>query len=305
MTDISDFFVEPESDETKVFEEIKNTKTELSTNLSTVLVATSSSEPAKVDDISDFLSDECEENQKVEEIKKVVEQKMTVGDQIQNQIDISMEILKEIRTVYPYSIISGGAPRDWYMGNLSKDTDIYILQTQNNQVSIEKLEEIINLKIADKKESNDSLKVNNNYDIFINELKDFRKETVAVRTVLKTTYKDHNFDLIVMHTNIPDNKLDIHKTHDYMCSTFDFGLCMISYDGQFIISDKFMSDYQNKFLTIYLENMVSPHILFHVMKKHLPKMCRKFPEYQVKLEMNDKFKAIFERSYMSYYKLIK
>ena len=42
------------------------------------------------------------------------------------QKTIAQNVLSKIETIDPYCIIAGGAPRDWYFGNLASDIDIFI-----------------------------------------------------------------------------------------------------------------------------------------------------------------------------------
>jgi len=50
---------------------------------------------------------------------------MTVEDQKR----IAKDIMDKVKIIDPYAILAGGAPRDWYFGNLCNDLDIYYYST--------------------------------------------------------------------------------------------------------------------------------------------------------------------------------
>lgn len=47
---------------------------------------------------------------------------------IEAQKLLANELIRKLRAFDPYTILAGGAPRDWYYGNLTTDLDIYVYQ---------------------------------------------------------------------------------------------------------------------------------------------------------------------------------
>lgn len=56
---------------------------------------------------------------------------VTMGD-ISKQKETALKVLECIRYFDPTAIVAGGAPRDWYLGNLAKDIDIYFFFRENS-----------------------------------------------------------------------------------------------------------------------------------------------------------------------------
>lgn len=52
---------------------------------------------------------------------------------IESQMKVADEVINKLRTVDPYCIVAGGAPRDWYFGNPANDIDVYIWQQHDTQ----------------------------------------------------------------------------------------------------------------------------------------------------------------------------
>lgn len=45
---------------------------------------------------------------------------------IEHQKSVALKILRKLETFDPTCILAGGAPRDWYFGNLATDLDFYV-----------------------------------------------------------------------------------------------------------------------------------------------------------------------------------
>lgn len=48
---------------------------------------------------------------------------------IEQQKKVAQEIYKKLKIIDPYALLAGGAPRDWYFGNLANDLDFYFFST--------------------------------------------------------------------------------------------------------------------------------------------------------------------------------
>ena len=49
---------------------------------------------------------------------------------LENQMQIAKEISDKLKACDPYAVLAGGAPRDWYFGNVAKDLDFYVHLTE-------------------------------------------------------------------------------------------------------------------------------------------------------------------------------
>jgi hypothetical protein len=48
---------------------------------------------------------------------------------IKEQQEIANSVMSRLKIVDPYSLLAGGAPRDWYFGNPANDLDFYFVST--------------------------------------------------------------------------------------------------------------------------------------------------------------------------------
>lgn len=51
---------------------------------------------------------------------------MTSQARIAYQKEVAIDLLKQLELLYPYTILAGGAPRDWYVGRAAKDLDFFL-----------------------------------------------------------------------------------------------------------------------------------------------------------------------------------
>lgn len=54
---------------------------------------------------------------------------------IEKQMKVADEVINKLRAVDPFCIVAGGAPRDWYFGNIANDIDVYIWQQHDTKHS--------------------------------------------------------------------------------------------------------------------------------------------------------------------------
>lgn len=55
----------------------------------------------------------------------------TIAEQIEHQKFVADTILYKLFPIDPYCICAGGAPRDWYLGKVASDLDIFIYTAPN------------------------------------------------------------------------------------------------------------------------------------------------------------------------------
>lgn len=55
---------------------------------------------------------------------------------IEEQKVVSDKILEKMFSIDPFSIVAGGAPRDWHFGNIAADIDLFFYVQPNTQIGI-------------------------------------------------------------------------------------------------------------------------------------------------------------------------
>lgn len=76
---------------------------------------------------------------------------------IDQQKKVAQEIYKKLKIIDPYAILAGGAPRDWYFGNLANDLDFYFFSTGVTVSSVvNQLSSIMGVKVDAVKYDEDS-----------------------------------------------------------------------------------------------------------------------------------------------------
>lgn len=67
---------------------------------------------------------------------------------IEQQKKVAQEVYKKLKIIDPYALLAGGAPRDWYFGNLANDLDFYFFSTGVTVASVEsQLSTIMGVKV--------------------------------------------------------------------------------------------------------------------------------------------------------------
>lgn len=76
---------------------------------------------------------------------------------IEQQKKVAQEIYKKLKIIDPYALLAGGAPRDWYFGNLANDLDFYFFSTGGTVSSVEnQLSSIMGVEVNAVKYDEDS-----------------------------------------------------------------------------------------------------------------------------------------------------
>lgn len=75
----------------------------------------------------------------------------------EQQKKVAQEIYKKLKIIDPYALLAGGAPRDWYFGNLANDLDFYFFSTGVTVSSVvNQLSSIMGVKVNAVKYDEDS-----------------------------------------------------------------------------------------------------------------------------------------------------
>lgn len=76
---------------------------------------------------------------------------------IEQQKKVAQDIYKKLKIIDPYSLLAGGALRDWYFGNLANDLDFYFFSTGVAVASVvNQLSSIMGVKVDAVKYDEDS-----------------------------------------------------------------------------------------------------------------------------------------------------
>lgn len=245
------------------------------------------------EDYNDYIVDECLENEKNEKIDNILTPEISI---IEKQKAIALELLENLREKYPFSIIAGGAPRDWDNNKEATDIDFWILPL-DIYFSKDSLEELINLRLTDQESETKEYVVPKKH---IYEL-----IQIYIDKIYKTEYKEMNIDFIIMKTDKTNIEFSIKNIENYrkaIYDTFDFGLCMNSYDFDGYHPDtRYENDKNNKLFTLYFDNISSFISLQHIIKKHIKKLITKYPDYSINIEISDRMNLCFEQIYKNYF----
>lgn len=249
-------------------------------------------------ELDDYIIEECIINEKNEKIDEIITPKIS---NIEKQKTVALELLETLREKYPFSIIAGGAPRDWDNNIEATDIDFWILPL--DYLSVDTLEELINLRLTQPNSEEDELKAKE-YIISTNQ-PNYESIPIVIDKVYKTEYKNVNIDLIIMKSNKVDISSIIKTTEDYrkvIYNRFDFGLCMNSYEPDgFHPDDRYTKDKNEKTITLYMDNVFSFSSLQHIIVKHIKKLIIKHPEHSVKINISDRMNQCFEQIYKNYF----
>lgn len=190
---------------------------------------------------------------------------------LEEQKDISFEVLSKLKLIDDSAIIAGGAPRNWDQGDLAKDIDVYL---RWNVERTYRVYQMLGLLLGVVAPSRD---ITCTYS--------FGGDSFHLRKLVDFYYKDVLFQLIIIEEDV---RLKDFKSS--IVSHMDIGINMISADwyteGDITRLNKtkeYCHDRDNKVLTLY-QNVMNPEQLSHCMKVHLPKMVKYYPDYQLNIE---------------------
>lgn len=192
---------------------------------------------------------------------------------IQHQEDVAKEVLIKLKmNIDEDAIIAGGAPRNWSLGLLANDIDLYLRSHVTNTTGHTKRQ--IENALGCHLDFTSSHEVSNykfGMDIEIVRLISFVYKDVLFQGIIcnpNREYKNFKMD-IVNHMDIGINRVWV----DWY----------VNWDCTISMTEEFKRDIDNKTLTLYPDCMTETQ-LSHCMKNHLPKMQKYFPDYKLVID---------------------
>jgi hypothetical protein len=189
---------------------------------------------------------------------------------IETQQEVVGEVLSKIKwSIDSEAIVAGGAPRNWHLGGLANDIDLYMRSHCINTVGRTKYQ-IKNL-LGDGVVWERATEVNN-YKFGMD---------IEIVSIISFTYKGVLFQLIVCNPNYAytNFKMQVVKHMDIginrvWCDWYGKGERNINFTGEAL------KDFNDKTLTLFKDCMTDTQLV-HCMKTHLPKMVKYFPDYKI------------------------
>lgn len=187
---------------------------------------------------------------------------------IEKQQAIALEALRITREFYPPALIAGGAPRDWIAGRVAHDIDIFLWDDNENTGSLDK---IINLLGCDEEDLVDKSSAPRG-----------EYTNNCITEVWELEYKDQLIQWIFIAMNKGFRSLE-----EFVCETFDIDICkcFFNHSGEIILTDEAKADFDNKTLTIDLENC-RRYDRISALPRRSKKIQQYFPDHRIVLTGN-------------------
>ena len=189
-----------------------------------------------------------------------------ISYQISKQKKVAIQALDQLSIFDEDVLVAGGAPRDWFLGKIASDIDIYIeINNTRNYIDIDMISQLDDLgfKIVEIKNANDFTELYSKADY--------------LQLVISCLYKNQNVQIMLVGCKV------IKVTEG-----FPLSICKIMFDrdGGIIMTPSFLNGYRKK--TIYVE-----HPRYQDEHPYVMKIRNKFPDwkyrnpYQVTIEHLD------------------
>jgi len=172
---------------------------------------------------------------------------------VEKQMKIADEVLSKIYPIDPHAIIAGGAPRDWYFGNLASDLDVFFyrpdlrtydpIQNVFSSVGFERPYPV----------GMDDLEIHGRY-----------KRNEYVERVFETIYKGMTVQLIQMSE----------PTFGSVVPKFPLNICKVWYKFDGIVTTP---DFDR---AVKYKSIVKTDSLYADGDRYLQKILAKFPDYK-------------------------
>lgn len=168
---------------------------------------------------------------------------------IDYQKKIAFDILHKFEAFDPTCILAGGAPRDWYFGNIAKDLDFYVYFRPDLQsYYIQKILDSTKIKFYPRGES---------------EFPDSYKRNPYLKSVYEANYKGEKVQVMFMDK----------PTFECVVDLFPFGICQAWWKGEDIfVTKNFEVSVSHKILQLLNE-------LYNDEDGYIEKIRNKFPDY--------------------------
>lgn len=139
----------------------------------------------------------------------------TIAERIEHQKYIADGILDKLFPIDPYCICAGGAPRDWYLGKVASDLDIFIHVNPNLTLTkIDQMLKAVGLEPESHKAAHN--------------LPEWYKKNPDLRCVYNLKVQDVPVQIMVMLT----------PTFSSVLPNFPLSICKIWYKNYKIVADK-------------------------------------------------------------------
>lgn len=161
------------------------------------------------------------------------------------QKEIADEILIKLEVLDRYCILAGGAPRDWYFGNLAADLDFYLHVRDNSFIE----QKLYGLGLIPADDPN-CVRLDDSY-----------WNGVGIEKVVSFTYKNQPIQLVFMHD----------PTFDSVLSHFSLSICKAWYKKGVLRTDHSFDE------SVHTKTITQVAPAFGT--RYVEKILAKFPDY--------------------------
>lgn len=188
-------------------------------------------------------------------------------DTITHQKSVADLVLKQLFTIDPFSIVAGGAPRDWYLGKPATDIDAFFYDGRQLTLSVV-------------------------WDML--EAAGFKIKEVKLGGHLPEWYKKNPYLKAVYDVEIKGVKVQLMRmakpTFDCVIPNFPLSLCHIWYKNGKIVAEKpFLRSIKHK--AIYKTSQI-----YNNEHSYINKILDKFPEYKYYESVENFSEAVVDNS---------
>lgn len=176
---------------------------------------------------------------------------MTVVERREHQKWVADTILDKLFPIDPYSIVAGGAPRDWYLGNPATDIDVFFHVGGNTPIStISNMLSSVGISDTTHKDGHN--------------IPDHYKMNPSLRCVFGTNIEGVDVQIMLMRS----------PTFESVLPQFPLSICHAWYKNGKIVAEKpFLRSIKHK--AIYKTNTI-----YNNEHEYVKKILKKFPEYK-------------------------
>ena len=202
---------------------------------------------------------------------------------IAKQKVIARLVLEKTRKYFPSAIITGGAPRNWHVGMVAKDIDIFLMQDASG-----KLDQIV---YDLRKNPDDLVQLKGQVEEEVEEPVKLDGGVLGVFVSKKTVDYDPNDIIEVWELEVRGEKIQWVFLNQQRCSTpkefvmetFDFEICKMFFtDGVIELSPGAQHDFDNKILSLSVESLTQ-HDRLYSLPGRAAKMQKLFPSFKLKI----------------------
>ena len=175
-----------------------------------------------------------------------------ITDTICNQQETALEIILKLKTQFGNAVVAGGAPRDWYMGQIARDIDVYVVTPPKKAAIL--------LATATVALGEEVKHLGKEYEYL-------EQSGIGFITAGLTYINSQSVNIIFLNENYVGKDGNV---YDH----FDCDICQIAWDGDFITTEQFIDAWSSDTITF---NKFE--------EKHLKKMIYKFKGWKFKFNI--------------------